>query len=66
MKKSRKTDAAIRTSDIAAGSLYRKSVLFMRISFGKSVLFSLDIKAWDDSQQVSVSVSEYPSRDGFA
>ena len=41
-----------------AGSRYRKAVLFMRISFGKSVLFSLDIKAWRDSQQLSVSVSE--------
>ena len=58
MKNSRKTDAANRTSDIAAGSLYRKSVLCKRISFGRSVLFSLDIKAWHDSQQLSVSVSE--------
>ena len=66
MKKSCKTDAANRTSDIAAGSLYQKSVLFMHISFGKSVLFSLDIKAWHDSQQLSVSVAEYPSRKGFA
>ena len=44
MKKSRKTDAANRTSDIAAGSLFRKSVLFMLISFGKFVLFSLVLK----------------------
>ena len=58
MKNSRKTDAANRTSDITAGSLYRKSVLFMRISFGNSALFSLDIKAWHDSRQLSVNVSE--------
>ena len=62
MKNSRKTDAANRTSDITAGSRYRKAVQSMRISFGKSVLFSLDIKAWHDSQQLSVSVSEKASR----
>ena len=44
MKKSRRTDTANRTSDSAGGSLYGKSVLFMRISFGKSVLFSLELK----------------------